>query len=884
MAIRPCPKCQQPLEIPQPLPETIRCNHCGAVFKGRKKEGGDESAPSTAPALAAAASAAAAPTAAAPAPGNQWYYTQQGKRFGPCTLDDLKRLVGEGKLTGKDMVLQAGVPQWRPVEQIPELTPPKAADEFAVATPTTKVDAPPAAVIGSSPNPPPIAATPPAPQPAQAPAPAPAPDPTLPAATNAAPAAAPRPPRRPGKFLSWLHATLPKPILFGLYGAVGALLGALLLGELIQLLIHPKAQTVAPLQIAVPSGVVVYPGGENVVTVKIARQGIEGPVRLEVQQGPPDILFSDVEIDADKSEGELSISANENAALGKFTVQVRGTAPKAAKVEVEQTMHFTVETTPPTLEVAVSPDVTVFAGYSNRIGVEIARQRFTEAVRLQVLNLPRGVPPPAPVLINPGATKAGIAITTTKDADLGVHDLKLRAESVENDKITTVKTFSLRIQPPPGKLRMTVSPLVTVFAGDKNQFTVMIARHEFNDPIEVHAEGLPDGVDIPTVTFAPNETKKTLEVNASKLDPKEQVAGRKVRIVANAIGEKIEEKQEFELQVKPHPGKLRLAVASQVMVFPGDENKVTVKIARGDFKAAVDVQVEGLPTGVQIAAATIPADKSEATLIVSAKTLDAKTVLNQKVRVTAKAQTAENITDAADLQLRVEPPPPQVQLAVPAEIAVYPGGEARFTVKIARHRFEGPVQITGAPVAGLLSFPPLTIPADQTEGEMKVFGDPKAFLRKVKEAKAQLSARGADGKASLPQPESVKVKILLPPSDLKLSVSEKVEVHQGGKCQFTVKVARGGFVGPVQVRFDGLPDGVTIPPVTLAANENEKVVDGQALIKTPVGDHKIQAPAAATVTAPDGKKPADSKEFRKKKGTRTVSRKQRQRAHHDFFV
>ena len=33
---RPCPRCQEPMEIPQPVPEKVQCAKCGVVVKFAK--------------------------------------------------------------------------------------------------------------------------------------------------------------------------------------------------------------------------------------------------------------------------------------------------------------------------------------------------------------------------------------------------------------------------------------------------------------------------------------------------------------------------------------------------------------------------------------------------------------------------------------------------------------------------------------------------------------------------------------------------------------------------------------------------------------------------------------------------------------------------------
>ena len=66
-------------------------------------------------------------------------------------------------------------------------------------------------------------------------------------------------------------AGLPKPILFGLYGAIGGLVGAVLLGEPAWYALKPPL-AVAPPQVAVgaSSSVKVYPKTENRLVVRIA--------------------------------------------------------------------------------------------------------------------------------------------------------------------------------------------------------------------------------------------------------------------------------------------------------------------------------------------------------------------------------------------------------------------------------------------------------------------------------------------------------------------------------------------------------------------------------------------------------------------------------------
>ena len=91
---------------------------------------------------------------------------------------------------------------------------------------------------------------------------------------------------------------LPKPALFGLYGAVGGLLGALVVGELVWSLLRPPPPVVAPdpppppPQVAVTASprVALYPGTENAVEVQVARDRFDGPVTVCFDPLPPGLI------------------------------------------------------------------------------------------------------------------------------------------------------------------------------------------------------------------------------------------------------------------------------------------------------------------------------------------------------------------------------------------------------------------------------------------------------------------------------------------------------------------------------------------------------------------------------------------------------------------
>jgi hypothetical protein len=102
---------------------------------------------------------------------------------------------------------------------------------------------------------------------------------------------------------------LPKPLLFGLYGAIGGLLGALVFGEIVWHVLKPPAAEAAQpeprVAIAAAKKIDVFDSGWNTLPVQIARADFEGPVTVRIDDLPTGVSAKPITIPADKTEGEL---------------------------------------------------------------------------------------------------------------------------------------------------------------------------------------------------------------------------------------------------------------------------------------------------------------------------------------------------------------------------------------------------------------------------------------------------------------------------------------------------------------------------------------------------------------------------------------------------
>lgn len=105
----------------------------------------------------------------------------------------------------------------------------------------------------------------------------------------------------------WLQSRLSKPSLFALYGAVGGLLGALVLGEALWALLRPEAaKPPGPdLKVAASPEVTMDQGSKNTFEVLIARERFVGAVKLLFTNPPRGVSFSEVTIPAGETSAKI---------------------------------------------------------------------------------------------------------------------------------------------------------------------------------------------------------------------------------------------------------------------------------------------------------------------------------------------------------------------------------------------------------------------------------------------------------------------------------------------------------------------------------------------------------------------------------------------------
>ncbi|MGH7169316.1 MAG: GYF domain-containing protein, partial [Gemmataceae bacterium] len=323
----------------------------------------------------------------------QWFFTRQGQTKGPYTDEQLRALARSGQLLPDDLLSYTGANKWIPARQVPNL--------FSAATPTA----------------------PPAPTPAEA----------------------------PRSLLEPLLA-LPKPLLFAIFGGIGGLLGALVLGEVLWALLSPASFRPPQPQVhlGIPSTVRVYVGGKNRFVVKLSREGFQGRVRIESEKPPEGIQLSEANIPEDGDEAKVEVQTAANLRPGTYSLMVWGRAPSGEGVrDGHGTIELSVKPVPTKLRLAVPPEIVVYQGGKAQFHIKLARHRFRGPVKLRFQGLPESIALPD-TTVDEDRSEAAFTVQAPETSKPGEWPVALLATQ-QGGKAREMKTFKLRVRllPPP---------------------------------------------------------------------------------------------------------------------------------------------------------------------------------------------------------------------------------------------------------------------------------------------------------------------------------------------------------------------------------------------------------------------------------------------------
>jgi hypothetical protein len=266
---------------------------------------------------------------------------------------------------------------------------------------------------------------------------------------------------------------------------------------------------------------------------------------------------------------------------------------------------------------------------------------------------------------------------------------------------------------------------------------------------------------------------------------------------------------EFEVK-KPEP-LLRLAAPPELSVYRSGANRFTIRLARDDFPKPEPVTLKpaGKPDGLAFDEVTVPAEKDSAEIELKASADAVEGVKELHVAAESGPAKAE-----IPVKVRVLKPPPALRAAAPAGVGVVAAFKSRFTIRLARDNFEGPVTVKLAGDSPGLSLPDVTVPPDKAETEVEV-----AATADTTEGERDITLRAEGGgvKADVP----LRVAVLPPPRALRASAPAEITVVAGKTNQLPVRLARDFIDGPVTLKIEYFKRDVSAKEVTVPADKSE---------------------------------------------------------------
>src|SRR5262245_17080572 len=101
---------------------------CGKKLKAKAEQAGRRGqCTACGRALTIPAASTKPPLVAPPSADALWYFSHQGRMFGPLAASDLRELAADGRLSPGDWVLRPGAAEWQPARDVADLSPPPAA-------------------------------------------------------------------------------------------------------------------------------------------------------------------------------------------------------------------------------------------------------------------------------------------------------------------------------------------------------------------------------------------------------------------------------------------------------------------------------------------------------------------------------------------------------------------------------------------------------------------------------------------------------------------------------------------------------------------------------------------------------------------------------------
>lgn len=270
--------------------------------------------------------------------------------------------------------------------------------------------------------------------------------------------------------------------------------------------------------------------------------------------------------------------------------------------------------------------------------------------------------------------------------------------------------------PPPPAPKPAVKPIqlaelkpLTVEAGARATAAVQVTRNENAGPIQVRVEGAPKGLTVKAAEIADGQSAGQIEVEAAP------TLGDTALAAKLTVHVKVGEQQATgTLAVNvPELGLPTFRPVNQVLMQPGTNKKVEIKIERQRYKGPVELRVENAPAKLACKVPKIDEGKDTVTLELTAAP-DAPNA-SQSLHV---ATTLFGRALGVDVPVKIEARPFQVSTFRVLKLA--PGDTQFIEVPVTRSSYNGPLQLKPDALPQGVTIKSMEIAADQTKARVEV--------------------------------------------------------------------------------------------------------------------------------------------------------------------
>lgn len=265
--------------------------------------------------------------------------------------------------------------------------------------------------------------------------------------------------------------------------------------------------------------------------------------------------------------------------------------------------------------------------------------------------------------------------------------------------------------------------------------------------------------------------------------------------------QKLEEIEALPTASPPAPQPPRepmsLAAVEPITLQPGETAERTVRVDRKGRAGVIKLEVLNLPQGVTAKAGEIPDGQSEGRIVLSADPSlgDHEIAALAEIRATLADDKA---TQTLSITIpRVPLPEPKV----PPRIYLRPGGQASVEVNLDRKGFVGSVSVGLEQAPQGVTAAPLSVPQESTKATLTV----------------QAAAQTSEGEFPVqivltvgPRKTAAPATLVIRKNFFAVQCFRVVTLKPGETRELEIPVQRFGYGGPIQLKVENLPEGVTL--------------------------------------------------------------------------